>query len=458
MVRRSLLSLIVVASLVGGRAPDAAPADASHALGVWTPHPVHDTCSAAYHDSFAVTGPDGKRYPTWHPPEGVENGTPCTFGHEHGRDPAGSALLADVERQYGGILFGFASERLDEFNRAERVAERMRHEDHVGHKIEWENDVEVFESVTNGGANRRALQVRCDFLMKIHQGTHSPDAFTNNLHELLYAAQCRDRGDGSVGTKVIAYTLVQFGEPGGFSEGGVAGGFAFVKVGAPDPKKSPQGGGLRSIPTLGRALSAILVPPGQSSDYSRGLYEDWISSNYLRKSGAADALAYYDPHFAVFLPARFHWPAARADAFGVSRGEAEVAAQVGRTVDLCYMADPSGDRRARGGECDRVPDGLPRIAYDDPRSPFSGVRREFYFNQTTIVNAGGPTTWHTDPFGGRARERPFPGSIAQFIAAVDNRKRNDAGVIGVGGRAYPFESRAFGKDRWYGGKGVHAPN
>jgi hypothetical protein len=86
------------------------------------------------------------------------------------------------------------------------------------------------------------------------------------------------------------------------------------------------------------------------------------------------------------------------------------------------------------------------------------VKREFYFNQTTIVNAGNPTTWYTDPFGGHASERPFPGAIRQFIAAVDNRRRNDAGVIGVGGRAYPFESRAFGKDRWYGGKGVHAPN
>ena len=115
-------------------------------------------------------------------------------------------------------------------------------------------------------------------------------------------------------------------------------------------------------------------------------------------------------------------------------------------------------RKAAGGECDRVPDGLPRVAWDDPRSPFDGVRREFYFNQTTIVNAGNPTTWYTDPFGGHASERPFPGAIRQFIAAVDNRKRNDAGVIGVGGRAYPFESRAFGKDRWYGGKGVHAPN
>ena len=335
-------------------------------------------------------GSDGKRYPTWHPPEGEEQGRPCTFGHEHGRDPRGSALLADVEAQYGGLLFGYANEQLDEYNRAERISERMRHEDHVGHKIEWENDVQVFESVTNGGANQRALAVRCDFLMKVHQGTHSPDAFTNNLHELLYAAQCRDRGDGSIGTKLIAYSMVQFGDPGGFSEGGVAGGFGYVKVGLPSPAKSPAGGGLRSIPTIGRVQSAVLVPPGERSDYSRGLYEDWISANYLRRPGGREPLAYFDPHFAVFLPSRFHWPARKAESVEAARTAADQAAQIGRTIDVCYAS--AGARKAGGGECDRVAGSVPPVAWDDPRSPFDGVKREFYFNQTTIVNAGNPTT------------------------------------------------------------------
>ena len=460
MARRCLLAALMAAAAAAGAAPmpSATSGSPSHALGLWTPHPLYDTCSAAYHDSFSVVGTDGKRYPTWHPPEGTENGAACTFGHEHGRDPRGSALLADIEALYGGVLFGFANERLDEYNQAERIADGLRHEDHVGHKIEWENDFEVFESTTSGGANRRPLAIRCDFLMKIHQGTHSRDAFTNNLHELLYAAQCRDRADGTVGTKLIAYTMVQFGEPGGFSEGGVAGGFDFVEVGAAVPRRSPAGQGRRSIPTLGRVQSAVLVAPGEASDYSRGLYEDWISSNYLGKSDHVAALAYFDPHFAVFLPSRFYWPTAKAQALGPGRAEADVAAQVGRTIELCYLTDAGGKRLARGGECDRVPDGLPRLAYDDPRSPFDGVRREFYFNQTTVVNAGGPTTWYTDPFGGHISRRPFAGAIRQLVAAVDNRRRNQAGVIGDGGRAYPLESLAFGKDRWYGGRGVHAPN
>ena len=369
---------------------------------------VHDTCSAGYHDSFSSVGSDGKRYPTWHPPEGEEQGRPCTFGHEHGRDPRGSALLADVEAQYGGLLFGYANEQLDEYNRAERISERMRHEDHVGHKIEWENDVQVFESVTNGGANQRALAVRCDFLMKVHQGTHSPDAFTNNLHELLYAAQCRDRGDGSVGTKLIAYTMVQFGDPGGFTEGGVAGGSAFVKVGPASPARSPAGMGQRSIPTdrprAGRGAGAAGRAVGLLARSLRGLAlgqlpaslerprADWPTSTRTSRCSCRRASTGRPPR-----PARCGRRAPAGD----------VAAQVGRSVELCYSDD--GPRRARGGECDRAARRAARVAWDDPRSPFEGVKREFYFNQTTIVqrrqpdHAGTPTPSAVTPASG-----PFP--------------------------------------------------
>jgi len=446
----SLLAVAGAAGMTAGGSSDAA----SHALGLWTPHQVHDSCSTSYHDSFSAVGTDGKRYPTWHPPEGVDNGTPCTFGHEHGRDPRGSALLADIEAQYGGVLFGFANEQLDAYNTAQRVSDRMRHEDHVGHKIEWENNIRMFESTSRA---MRPLDITCDFFMKVHQGTHSQDAFTNNLHELLYAAQCRDLAGGAVGTKVIAFTMVRFGQPGGFSEGAPAGGFDFVPVGDAVPAGSPAGNGLRSLPTLDKILAAVVVPASGASDYSRGLYEDWLSSNYLQHEGRETALAYFDPHFAVFLPSRFHWPAHRSLTLGVMRSPQDVAAQLGRTIDLCYMIEDS-DERARGGECDRLPDGVTRLAFDDPQSPFNGVRREFYFNQTTIANAAGPATWYTDPFGGHASHAPFPGAIRQFVATVDNRRRTDAGVINAGGRVYHFESLAIGKDRWYGGRGVHAPN
>lgn len=53
------------------------------------------TCTAAIHDRYVVTGPDGKPYRTWHPqvvpvdPADPTLGT-CTFAHEHGDDPTGS--------------------------------------------------------------------------------------------------------------------------------------------------------------------------------------------------------------------------------------------------------------------------------------------------------------------------------------------------------------------------------
>ena len=108
-----------------------AGAQASVAYLAWKPGPG-DTCPIAVHNSYSVVGPDGKLYPTWHPP--VDPVTGCSFGHEHGRDPHGSNLYAEV----GDIPFGYANEQLDTYD-----PNGMRHEDHVGHKIEWENGVQM---------------------------------------------------------------------------------------------------------------------------------------------------------------------------------------------------------------------------------------------------------------------------------------------------------------------------
>src|SRR5438132_1214813 len=97
--------------------------------GIWTPGP-RDDGTAEVHNSYSVVGPDRKLYPTWHPP--VDPVTGCSFGHDHGRDPRGSTLYAEV----GPIPFGYANEQLDVYDPA-----NPRHEDHFGHKIEWENDV-----------------------------------------------------------------------------------------------------------------------------------------------------------------------------------------------------------------------------------------------------------------------------------------------------------------------------
>jgi hypothetical protein len=125
-----------------GPALDAAPP--SVAFGIW--QPAAGECSAAVHDRYSTIGPDGKRYPTWHPPVDPLSG--CSFGHEHGRDPRGSALYREV----GDLPFGYVNEQLDVANLGMR-----RHEDHVGHKIEWENDIVLRSGRRRGSAARSAL-------------------------------------------------------------------------------------------------------------------------------------------------------------------------------------------------------------------------------------------------------------------------------------------------------------
>jgi hypothetical protein len=130
--RFALLTLPFVLGCGGESvAPDVDPTgELSVAMATWVPG-AGDNCTVEIHNQYATVGPDGKLYPTWHPPVDPETG--CNFGHEHGRDPHGSDLYGEV----GDIPFAYANEQLDVWDPTGK-----RHEDHVGHKIEWANDVE----------------------------------------------------------------------------------------------------------------------------------------------------------------------------------------------------------------------------------------------------------------------------------------------------------------------------
>src|SRR5689334_13614040 len=120
MSRRFFSALIAAGTVTAGAACasdniiDPAPVVAtgpSKAFGLWAPRPA-DPCTAAQHDAASVVGPDGKLYPTGHPP--VDPATGCSFGHEHGRDPHGSKLY----RLVGDIPLGLANEALETWDPA----------------------------------------------------------------------------------------------------------------------------------------------------------------------------------------------------------------------------------------------------------------------------------------------------------------------------------------------------
>lgn len=394
----------------------------AQSYGTWSPGRF-DTCPASLHDRYATLGPGGKLYPGWHPPT-VRNpatGRRCTFGHEHGRDPRRSDLYRWAGRHLGGgIPFGAASEALDAYAAA-NPGVPTRHEDHVGHKIEWQNDVRLQRRTRNG--RRRDLRVTCDFLTKLHQGTHSADAFANNAHELIYAVRCDD------GTRLLTTTFARFGRPSAFARGcqpraTIATGTALA---------FPSGRGRRQIPDRACADRHVLVPASRFSLFTRGLYENWVSSNRLTTRSGRQ-LAYWDPHFAAFNPSRYFDPAKPGG--------------LARTVDLCWERTGGGDR-AHGSACDVATAYGARtspLPFDHPRSPFDGTHRETYFNQTTITNRDGPRRWHTDPYGRSASKRPFPGALCQLVSPTSNTRRPT------------LESQAFGAERPYAAPGVRPPN
>jgi len=406
-----------------GLPPQLPPAQSSYADSSWTPTSA-DTCPRAVHDRFAVIGPDGKRYPTWHPPTVVDpaTGATCTFGHEHGRDPRGSEigawvadhLAAPGAERYAGIPFGLATESLDVYAAA-NPGTRIRHEDNPGYKVDYENDVRLLT------ADGTPLGVACDYLVSVHQGSHSPDALSNNVHELLYAVRCDD------GTELVSDTISRFGAPGEYVRSCDPG--TIVRT---TDNGYPAGSGAREIPDRACVEQNVLVPAGRTTS-AWALYEKWSADNELTTADG-EVLAAFDAGFGVFNPARY------AHAGGV-RG-------IGRTLDLCWETEPGGDR-FDGAACTAATAGGAigsAYAFDDPRSPFDGTRRDVYLRETTLRNAGGQRLVWTDPYGRRASTTPFPGALCQLVGAVDTSARP------------ALQQRVFGRNRSNEAEGVHAPN
>lgn len=381
-----------------GPRPEVATGNAM-AFGLWEPG-APDTCSKAVHDSYSVVGPDGLRYPTWHPP--VDPATGCTFGHEHGRDPRGSDLFAEV----GDIPFGLANQYLQASGFGAH-----RHEDHVGHKIEWENDMEM--RVGDGGDG--ILTVTCDVLTKLHQGTHSADAFTNNMHELVYHLRCSD------GTGFSITLLTPIGDAGELVAG--CDRDRRHRPGTATPPNSPDGGGRRAIPDISCVRQRVIDAGDGRPRFDRALRESWEINARIR-TVSNRTLVSINPYFQVRDPARFFDPSAPGG--------------LGRPVELCSVEGIQGRDR-----CESL--GGSTVSWDDPRSPFKGVRRFVDVNANRVRNADGPEVWYTDPLGRNGRTEPFPGSIRQWIAVRDNKGIDLHGPV-------------IGKNRDYDAPGVRAPN
>jgi hypothetical protein len=426
-------------------------ASVAYAERNWTPT-EYDTCSAELHASYSVVGPDGKIYPTWHPATVTDpdTGVTCTFGHEHGDDPASSdiyawvqELMAPADLQAGestGLPFGYVSEELNDYAH-DHAGMSMRHEDNGGHKVFVANDVELLDEsknpVTFTAADGSSQATVCDYLIKQHQGSWSPDATSNNAHELIYAQKCND------GTEVLVSMLSRFGNSNEFNQN--CGLYSTVTT---QGSTLPQGdGGTRQIPDVECLKKAA------ASANTWSLYELWKGENVITTGGVdqgdgtvseGTVLASFDPWFGVRDPSRYY-DAALSNAEAKSNG-------VSRPLDLVGASAPSW----AGAFASHSPwkallnaDGTNKVTdYRSPESPFSGSERDFYLNQIYVSPATTVGDIYTDPYGKQAAGQDFHGALKQHLVAGKSTGRSDLTLS-----SWRSRISDFGKSN-----GVHAPN
>jgi len=260
------------------------------------------------------------------------------------------------------------------------------------------------------------VDVECDVLVKMHQGTHSPDAYTNNMHEVAYHVRCSD------GTGFSATLLTPIGTAGELVVG--CDRDVHIPVGTANPPISPDGGGKRAIPEIRCLEERVLSTGDDRPRFDAALRESWEISARLRTEGR-HTLVSFNPYFQVMDPSRYYDPAAEG--------------ALGRPVDLCYRPELVGRDRCE------ILEGVDSVSWDDPRSPFKGVRRFVDVNANRVRNADGPEIWYTDALGRNGRTEPFPGSIRQWVARRDSDRRD-------------LHGRVMGRHRDYDGPGVRAPN
>ena len=201
------------------------------------------------------------------------------------------------------------------------------------------------------GAGQNVISVECDILVKMHQGTHSPDAFTNNMHEVAYHIRCSD------GTGFSATLLTPIGTAGELVVS--CDRDIHIPAGTANPSISPDGGGKRAIPETSCIEERVLQPEDGRPRFDSALRESWEISASLRDQNNR-RLASFNPYFQVMDPSRFY--------------DASAPNGMGRPVELCYMPELVGEDR-----CESVGYGLDLLGQPvfalQGRAPLRG--REF---------------------------------------------------------------------------------
>lgn len=485
------------------------------------PNPTYDKCDdgtdvVAAHNQYYVIAYDGIKYPTWHPPvvtNPITKSGKCYFGHEHGTDPQKYIHWNEIVQHFGkditgdgaitamridaatgaitpgdraGLPFGIANEHMEQYyNKEGRDSIFVRHEDHVGHKIEIVNkesdvntnvDGHVTSSThqmaqlagTNGlnipyyrtGTNTyQPTGVVCTHLHKFHQGTHSGDAILNNLHETIFHSTCQSVNVDGINAPqyypnntVILTGMMAFGRPGEY----VRFCFANRTTRVCPLGRNPDGSCKLDDPLLEKLPSGI-----NSTSLGRNMVDRYCLENFSQINPGNEFFAPYEI-----------W---EGD-LRIQRANGGMIAQHGRqwdVLDPVRFIDPNSPSGYSYNSLQCAPggafDGIRYIGgceprnqnrpWDSPQSGFRGLKRTTYFGRNRISNSGGSEIWWTDPLGGNAVTTPFSSGLKQRISTVEaDIQRVQSRVQQLFGSNHFLNDRAIQRQFNDGGRTVHAPN
>jgi hypothetical protein len=391
------------------------------------------------HNRFWTTGPDGKAYPTWHPPTFSENGTTCKFGHEHGDNPWQSAFYQNrakyidlwVTHKQLPIPFGYASQVLmDTPNGGVH-----RHEDHTGHKIFWERfeitKVNMANHI-NMDANANRTGITCDGLVKIHMGSSTSDALVSHLHEMATHFDCT----GSKTFRSDVTVLSPLSLPGSFTNtctnGGVIGVHASVGANQKYPittiatnpvtdgssvgNNLSNPGGDRIIPQAGcvhtyagpaTAPNPRGYNPGTQMTtlqayFGHDMLELWANPVLLTSASGGTGAFGFSPYVQVLNPARV----TKNNDWSSSLYNCSLApTNPLQRSEICA--------RSLNGTSTTVSDSASDANWSSPGSKYNGTVRTLNLKKIRISNTTGSSDIQTDAFG---RTTTAGTSIHQFVS------------------------------------------
>jgi len=374
--------------------------DRGFGFGSWPQYDLSPNC-IDLHDRYWVEAPDGKAYHTWHPalaPSHPDTGEACDFGHEHGNDPSDSPLF---DESGSWPPFGYAAE----------VAAGHRHEDHVGHKVTVARYRAALGNAGDSNAVLHDAGFDCDWLSKIHQGSHSVDAFSNHLHEYFLTFRCDDGATRETSTAFSIKIVYTYGEPNEFHDQATATVVSSLNVLDPEGVLVPPAQQENPINPIQSARN----PRGFSSPgpfiwktFDEIARVDLWTENVSIETDAFGHSFFIGPYYSIKNPGRV---------YNSDTTYFPIANSAVRTIDLCY--DGSGNRLSYPF-CAVAPLVKPSD-WTSPENPYNGTLRAINFKALPMYNEGGATVFCTDAFGKNATPEPCAANqIRQTANAINN--------------------------------------